>query len=225
MFFTCGIIAAIATAVAFLLSGRGVITTIFFSAFAFLLWGTVGWFSMPTLAWNFGAIWVLMLLFGFGLAFGLSATQGNRYDEVGLGALVSSAFVAVPILMALVAFISTDGFFGHENQYRAWLGREPVVREFSQEVAPVDINHLRLVNGELATQIASRTVEQVQSLGSRVHVGTPDRQILNGRFTAVTGTGETAVEQELVFENELVYVAPLAHDSVFRYMNYGSTPG
>lgn len=226
MFLICGTIAAVATAVAFLLGKRGPVQTVFFSVVAFLLWGSIAWLSMPTLAWNFGSLWSLMFFFGAGLAVTLRMTRGYRHeDEFSFGTLVPTGFIGLPTLMLFVALFTTSGCFGHGTEYRAWLDREPVVREFSQTVAPMSIDHLRLVNAGLAMQIASRTVEQVQSLGSRVHVATPDPQILNGRFTAVTGTGATATEIELVFENELVYVSPLAHSSVFQYLNHRSTPG
>lgn len=222
-FLVYGGIAAALTALALVLSGRGVVRTVFFTVLAFVLFGLWGWTSLPTFAWNFNTNWFMLFALGVycSAALWLMHSSWNDKDR-SFGFLVPTACFTISLFVTVVVgFLSSDPLF-NSARYRALLGSEPETSTFSQDVPAVDIRHLRQVDGPLAYQLGNRVVEQVPSLGSRTHLGTMDIQLLNGCLNVVLHGGQ---RQQICFDNELVWVGPLTHDSMFRYLSYHSTPG
>lgn len=123
-------------------------------------------------------------------------------------------------MLVLVQPASTWSLF-YASNYHALLG-EPRVSVFDADVSPVDIDRVRRVDQELAWNLGSKRIEEQPGLGSRVVLGSMNIQTLNGCFGIQDGDGS---EQVLCFENELVWVGPLAHAGFIKWFTSHTTPG
>ncbi len=94
----------------------------------------------------------------------------------------------------LMQFIFTPLLFSrsYKNQMK-----DPVEKEFTAEVQPVDINQIPIVDKELAANLADKKLGEKPSLGSQVVLGEPTMQEVNG---------------------ELVWVVPLQHSGFFKWL-------
>ncbi|MFZ2538116.1 MAG: hypothetical protein WAX04_04370 [Oscillospiraceae bacterium] len=94
----------------------------------------------------------------------------------------------------LVQFIFTPLLFSksYKNQMK-----DPVEKEFTSEVQPVDINQIPIVDKELAANLADKKLGEKPSLGSQVVLGEPTMQNVNG---------------------ELMWVVPLQHSGFFKWL-------
>ncbi|HYD93087.1 MAG TPA: hypothetical protein VEB18_01365 [Candidatus Paceibacterota bacterium] len=226
-FLVYGGIAAVLTALSLSLSGRGLVRTVSYTILAFVLFGFWGWIALPTFAWNFHTNWLMLLAFGIYCAFALwlmhdSYSYSDDEAKPSFGAIVPIGAVGFSLFMLIVVgFFASDPLF-NSGRYRALLGNDPVTSTFTEDVSPVDIRHMRQVDADLAYRLGNRVVEQVPSLGSRTHLGAMDIQLLNGCLNIAQHSGE---QNRICFDNELVWVGPLTHDSIFRYWSYHSTPG
>lgn len=89
--------------------------------------------------------------------------------------------------------------------YRDQLG-EPVQRAaFTQDIEPMDVDQLPIVDKELAYRLADKKLGERTSLGSQAMLGEPVIQKVNGR---------------------LVWAVPLHHSGFFKWLsNMSGTPG
>ena len=74
------------------------------------------------------------------------------------------------------------------------------------------------VDGKLARKVAEDKLGEDLGLGSRVEVGNMTIQNITGEFTINNG-------KKLVFNNDLIWVAPLEHRSFWKWFRNGHTPG
>lgn len=225
-FLVYGGLAAVFTALSLIVGGRSVARTVFWTVASMLVFGLWAWTAVPVFAWNFNANWFMLLVFGafnlFALFFMHDSYRAETEERGFLGALLPAGAIALSLFMSVgVAFVTSDPMF-NAARYHALLGSEPETSTFTDDMSEVDIQHMRQVDRDLAWRLGNRVVEQVPSLGSRTHLGSMDIQLLNGCLDVVAHGGEA---QRVCFDNELVWVAPLTHDDMFRYMSYHSTPG
>lgn len=94
----------------------------------------------------------------------------------------------------VVNLLFTPLFFS--RSYRDQMA-EPTVKEFSSDVAPIDINQIPIVDANLAKTLADKKLGEKPSLGSQVILGEPTMQNVNG---------------------ELVWVVPLTHSGFFKWI-------
>lgn len=187
---------------------------VLFTLLAFGVFGFIGWATMPVLAWNFEANWVLLLLVGAAMI-GLSFLSYNDIPKMAAIPIVISIIMLVP-----VQIVTTWSFF-HAGSYRQLLG-EPIVSQFETDVSPVNINKIRRVDQDLAHALGSKRIEEQPGLGSRTDLGTMNIQALNGCFSILDGNN---AEHNLCFENDLVWVGPLNHSGFGKWWNNSTTPG
>lgn len=214
LFFLYGFLAAVLAGGAALVVSRSAGATTASAIVAFVILGFIGWAVMPVLAWNFGGIWMLA---------GMATFIGALIGTVARDALTPSA-ILIPGGLAVtgmaLAFVTTSAMF-HAGAYRNLLGTVTESR-FTDDVSPVNINQIRIVDGALAHNIGQKRLGEIPGLGSRVQLGRMNIQMLNGCFTIREHDGSP---QELCFTNELVWAGPLIHDGISRWMSHGTTPG
>jgi len=214
LFLIYGVIGAILAGVASFAVNRSLAVSAQLAVLAFFVLGLAGWFLLPTLAWNFGGAWLFAVTaaaIGAGLGFfvpGKTWPWGSAFPFV------------IAIVGVVLAFATTAPMF-HAADYRKLLG--PVTESrFTDDVSPVDIRQVRIVDGDLAHNIGQKRLGEIPGLGSRVELGDMNIQVLDGCFTIREYHGTV---KELCFDDEFVWAGPLVHDSVFRWLSHDVTPG
>lgn len=151
----------------------------------------VGYFLMPTFAYGFYGIPFLITILGV-LLYKLHSKVSVVITIVGLLSLLVLPFLtSAPILF-------------HSDDYRNVIGKVDI-SNFTEDVAPVDINKVRIVDQAMAKKIGSKILGNDASLGSRAKLGTFNIQQVKG---------------------ELYWVAPLIHKDIFKWLNKPQgTPG
>ncbi|MES1200890.1 MAG: hypothetical protein ABUS57_05520 [Pseudomonadota bacterium] len=212
-FFTWGLFTA-----AFALAGAAIVRCrargafIFIAVTAGVVGGLIGWVNRPTLALMFLAPWGFAILGLFiGALFGNPSAQQPRE---GAGAAFRVALSGAALL-GVVFLLTTHGLF-HAEDYRRLLGEPKDAGAFEQDLAAIDTSRLRIVNQDYATAIADKMLGDQAGLGSEAELGAMQISQLNGCFDA-TVVGATA-PAHVCFQHELVWVAPLIHNGVFRWL-------
>jgi hypothetical protein len=110
---------------------------------------------------------------------------------------------AAPWAVLILLSIYSSALF-HVNVYKNQMP-EPEVREFSSDVQPIDVSQLPVVDTDLASLLADKKLGESTALGSRVTLGAPTIQKINGK---------------------LVWAVPLEHSGFFKWASYTEgTPG
>lgn len=155
-----------------------------------LLLLALGYFQAPTLAFDFAGIYVVALI----AALPAVALAGRK----GLAA----AYVVLAALFGAIVFLTSAPLL-HANAYYKMLGAEAPAN-FHDALPPIDIEQAPLVSQDMALQAMQKRLSEIASLGSQVAVGTPVKQLVNGK---------------------LVWVAFLEHSGFFKWFADGATPG
>lgn len=214
LFLIYGAIGAVLAGVSAFLVNRSLLASAQIAALAFVVSGIAGWLLLPTLAWNFGGAWLFAVTAaatGAGLGF---FVPGKKWPWGS----------ALPFVIAIVGsvlwFVTTPAMF-HAADYRKLLG--PVTESrFTEDVSPVDLRQVRIVDGALAHNIGQKRLGEIPGLGSRVELGAMNIQLLDGCFT-IREYGGTV--RELCFDDEFMWAGPLVHDGFFRWFSHDVTPG
>lgn len=153
-----------------------------------------------------GAFFWLVLISAYSLIPLLSTLKLEQYtDEAGhVGVRVPKGKMpkkAIIIILAslwglylVVNILFTPLFFW--KTYRDQLS-QPVVKEFTADVAPIDLNQIPIVDKSLARDLADKKLGEKPSLGSQVTLGEPTIQNVDG---------------------ELVWAVPLLHSGFFKWL-------
>lgn len=184
---------------------KWLVLTLGFAAF-----GTfVAWLATPQLIgpfWGVG-IWTLVAI---GLAMNIAwcligAYSGYRGTNHSYGPI--RAFIAAAILVAIPAIGGLRGCSAFRaDDYRALVAENVKERDWQSDLAPVNVDHIRLVSKTQAQWIAKKTLGQSKdsAIGSRFYVGEPTIQKVG---------------------NELVWVAPLEFQGFKAWQAADTTPG
>jgi hypothetical protein len=128
---------------------------------------------------------------------------------VPLLAIRKIAKVVWIIILLLVVWRVVFPFFSmaifHPSGYRNLLG-EVDKTEFSELVSPVDLNQVPIIDSAFASSLAEKKLGEDYALGSRVTLGTPTIQMVEGK---------------------LFWVVPLLHSGFFKWLSNRDkgTPG
>jgi hypothetical protein len=126
----------------------------------------------------------------------------------------------IAIIGVVLAFVTTTPMF-HAADYRKLLG--PVAESrFTDDVSPVDLRQVRIVDSALAHNIGQKRLGEIPGLGSRVELGAMNIQLLDGCFTIREYDGSV---RELCFDDEFMWAGPLIHDGFLRWFSHDVTPG
>lgn len=154
-----------------------------------LLWGLSYWL-MPTWATDFGGIYLILMI----SAIPLTLFSLNR---LAIGGLIAAFFLYV-----VVVFFTTAPMVRADSYYEM-LGKE-TAGQFDDALPPIDIDQAPLVSQDMALQAMQKRMSEIASLASQVRVGTPVKQLVNGK---------------------LVWVAFMEHSGFFKWYEDGATPG
>lgn len=124
-------------------------------------------------------------------------------EEYGYNSLIIISVIAVVSLgIAATVFISGSSIFRHVAMQKQIGDVENL--SFDEMIKQIDIAQIPIVDEELARKQADKKIGEDPALGSRVELGTPAIQEVNG---------------------EIVFVAPLEHTDFFKWNTHHSTPG
>ena len=167
----------------------GVLAAVLVSAFilAFVLY-----FNLPVLSFRFLG-WVVALAFVL-----LPLFAVKRFNKV-----VSIIYVVLA-LYVFISLLSSAGLF-RAKSYRNLIG-EVKSTNFTELISPVSLNQIPTVDRAFAASLAEKKLGDDFALGSRVTLGWPTRQMVQGR---------------------LFWVIPLLHSGFFKWLTNATdgTPG
>ncbi len=167
----------------------GLLTAILLSLllFAILLYFFLPVFSLRFVGWAFGVAFCLFPLFSI--------------------ARIRKLAIIIYLLLGLfvvLGILSSASLFQSRN-YRNLIG-EVKQTEFTELVSPVKLDQVPIVDRNFAASLAEKKLGEDYALGSRVTLGWPTRQMVDGR---------------------LFWVIPLLHSGFFKWLTNASngTPG
>lgn len=219
--------------------------TLWFTLGVFLVCWGINYFNMPTLAlWGFEGVWIetffISLIGGF-IAYVLYLSDDDGCPLCSCEKRWSKAWwcdkkewlrtlpLVITLIAPIVAAFQSWECFNSEK----FAQRLPVVETienvdsakvnaadtaFNKTIAVVDVKKMIVVDKDLAKKVAGDELGNSTGLASKVEVGNPTLQNLNGSFTINGG-------RKLSFNNDLFWVAPLEHKSWIKYFNNETTPG
>lgn len=121
------------------------------------------------------------------------------------------------VIMLIVGLHSSEMF--NANKYNRMLDVEEVQYDnFAADVDIIPVEKMIVADYELARKVVEDRLEEDPGLGSRCHVGRMTLQNLTGSFKINGG-------QELTFDNDPVWVAPLEHSSFWKWVSHDFTSG
>lgn len=215
MFVIYGVIAAVlAGGVALLKSPVRAVPA---AMLAFIVCGLIGYLTTPVLGLFYVGNILLALV---ALAIGTIVSSSFDYDSDLNGAGILACVVLLVGWLVVGGALTSWGMF-HSNSYRSLIGNVETAN-FAEDLSPVDIRQARVVNETVARRVGEKRLGEIPGLGSRVNLGPMNIQVINGCFTI---EDENNRQQELCFDNSLVWAAPLEHNSMFRQMSNGDTEG
>ena len=103
--------------------------------------------------------------------------------------------IAVWAFLIVVTIASSVIF--NVNAYKNQM-TEPIVGEFTDDIQPMDLNNIPIVDKDLAKKLAEKKLGENPSLGSQTHIGTPTIQQVNGK---------------------LIWAVPLQHSGLFKWLS------
>jgi hypothetical protein len=152
--------------------------------------------SMPTLNFWFFSFPVGVATIAMTVAV-LELSLAGRKSS--LLAKISVFVLVLAILHIAITSVASWGLF-RSSAYRGLIGTvaEKESRDFSNNIAPVSLDQVRIIDQEVAHRLGDKVLGEQPSLGSQVEVGTFNIQSING---------------------QLYWVAPLLHDGFFKWWN------
>lgn len=165
---------------------------------ALVLW-LIYYFTLPTLS--------LAYFDGFlYIAFAVIAVIANVAlwisDSYGTGGIALGIGAVVVVVIVLGGFLVGSTIF-NSSTMREQIGKVEIV-EFDEMIRQIDTAQIPIVDEALANKQADKKIGEDVALGSRVCLGTPNIQEVNG---------------------EILFVVPLEHTGFFKWNSYKSTPG
>ncbi len=176
--------------------------TIVYGIFSLLFFFAVFYWARPVVAFGYFGFPFALLTWLY-LLFSLESSNRKRNESSLYRTLVfgSSGFM---LLFILVVMFTTWGLF-HHQAYRAVIGEVKEGADFAELIGPAEMDHVRLVDEEMAYRLGDKVLGAQPSLGSQVHLGDFSIQQVNGK---------------------LYWVAPLVHSGWFKWWNNREgTPG
>ena len=185
----------------------------------FILLGIINYTALPVLSWwGFHGVWAEAFFVSLlGVVAFLSYAFGS-FDEVRKVDYLR----LLPLGVTLIAFFvqwgqSAEAF--HADEYYKRLKVEAVPDSvFNADVHPIPVTKMISVDGALARKVAEDKLGEDLGLGSRVCIGNMTIQQITGSFTINDG-------KKLVFDNDVIWIAPLEHRSFRKWLVNDVTPG
>lgn len=210
--------------------------TLIWSGIVFGLAGAINYFAMPVLNVLYPGLWVeAALILGLGCLLyngqisdlreearrGRSCFFPRRDDEEEKVKSVwwwRISLTAVPFAV-LVILGSVSSEMMNASKYNKMLDVQQVeYKNFASDVDVIPVEKMIVADYDLARKVVEDRLEEDPGLGSRCEVGRMTLQNLSGSFVINGG-------KKLTFDNEPVWVAPLEHNSFWKWVSNDFTPG
>lgn len=157
--------------------------------------------SLPIFNFNFVGLPIELLLIS-----GLVAAMEIRINksEASWPFRIALATAIICGLYILIMFVASWPVFRWQT-YKNLLGEVSVGSNFSEDIAPVSLEQIRIVDQPMAERLGDKVLGERPALGSQVYLGTFNIQQVRGK---------------------LYWVAPLLHSGFFKWnKNKEGTPG
>ncbi len=155
-----------------------------------VLYAIIYYLAMPVINFNFYGLPLYVMFIGLTIM-SIEAGKSKKFNKAGtLITIISLLFLTIiPLLITTPIWNS--------KKYQQLLGE---VKEsvFTEDISPVDIDKIRLVDQSMASRLGDKTIGQDPALGSSSYVGNFNIQTYKG---------------------ELYWVAPLLHRSFFKWLS------
>ncbi|MCI6737023.1 MAG: hypothetical protein MR593_02710 [Intestinibacter sp.] len=127
--------------------------------------------------------------------------RGNKTSKLAKNNFVI-ALILLVLVIAIPFFVTTPIF--HANAYKNLIG-EVSESEFTEDVSPVNVNDIRIVDEDMAMKLGEKKIGEIPAIGSVSQLGEFHIQSVNG---------------------ELYWVAPLVHRDIIKWItNLDGTDG
>ncbi|MGM9533499.1 hypothetical protein [Intestinibacter sp.] len=127
--------------------------------------------------------------------------RGNKTSKLAKNNFVI-ALVLLVLVIAIPFFVTTPIL--HANAYKNLIG-EVSESEFTEDVSPVNVNDIRIVDEDMAMKLGEKKIGEIPAIGSVSQLGEFHIQSVNG---------------------ELYWVAPLVHRDIIKWVtNLDGTDG
>ncbi|MDY4575575.1 MAG: hypothetical protein SPD90_10995 [Intestinibacter sp.] len=127
--------------------------------------------------------------------------RGNKTSKLAKNNFVI-ALVLLVLVIAIPFFVTTPIL--HANAYKNLIG-EVSESEFTEDVSPVNVNDIRIVDEDMAMKLGEKKIGEIPAIGSVSQLGQFHIQSVNG---------------------ELYWVAPLVHRDIIKWItNLDGTDG
>jgi len=155
-----------------------ILTSTVITIVALMFW----YIFMPTIAWGFGGIFIILFLIGYALL---------------------REYLAISTFILLIFIIATAPMF-HATAYNKVIG-EVEISNFTDDISPVDINKIRIVDEGIAIRIGEKMLNEDTALASKATHGTFHIQKI---------------------KDELYWIAPVVYKGFFKWLHENKgTPG
>ena len=127
--------------------------------------------------------------------------RGNKTSKLAKNNFVI-ALILLVLVIAIPFFVTTPIF--HANAYKNLIG-EVSESEFTEDVSPVNVNDIRIVDEDMAMKLGEKKIGEIPAIGSVSQLGEFHIQSVN---------------------EELYWVAPLVHRDIIKWItNLDGTDG
>ncbi len=150
--------------------------------------------KLPVLRLDFLSLVSVLIIF-FSVA-GVLDMMLDRGETTSKTAKYNFSIAAILIVYSVIAPTIVSAPFLHAKQYRNLIG-EVKESEFTQDVSPVSVNDIRLVDEDMAMRLGDKKLGEVPALGSVSKLGKFHIQNVGG---------------------ELYWVAPLVHRDMVKWI-------
>lgn len=158
--------------------------------------------SLPVLSYGFSGITVLLIIIAALLFFSFSkftiSSDGKSYKPVTVFWKLPGLLIGIAILYAFVLPLITSHPIFRNQDYRALIGKVKDGDKITNQIAPISMNEIRVVDEDLAYLLGEKILGSQPALGSQAHLGEFFIQKVNGK---------------------LYWIAPLEHSGFFKWLN------
>jgi hypothetical protein len=156
---------------------------------------------MPTIAYGFYGVPYLVLFFGLVLL--IPSFVNEMMDFSKIRVKIATGLVGFGFVFGILLPIITSWSAFHANSYRNIIG-EVKTSNFTNDIAPIDLSKIRVVDKKLAAKLADKKLGDVPALGSMYKLG------------------EFSIQK---VKSDLYWVAPLEYSGLFKWLDSKGTPG
>lgn len=168
-----------------------------------LLGSLIFYLGLPTLNTHFYDLPAILMIIS-GILFIIELSISAKKKKKTLAKVLGFITVLFFIMLTLVPLFSTWSLF-HSESYRNLIGEVTVGENFTQKVAPISTEKIRIVDESMAYRLGDKVLGAQPSLGSQVTLGKFNIQKVG---------------------DQLYWVAPLIHSGFFKWKkNSAGTPG